>query len=157
MKKTARWAERGRERGRKGGRGRARLRGRRGGREGERESGDKGKNLCVLCLAIRMIRLCSSLQAFGVFGLCQIHAFIDYLRSKLSQSHFDLLFKTLAIIVGVAAVVVGGTLTFLGSILTRWCNWARWTTLAESACCYGIAITCTFFTRSYLTLHKDMK
>ena len=58
----------------------------------------------------------SLLQAFGVFGLCQIHAFIDYVRSKLSQSHFDLLFRTLAITVAAATVVVGGTLTFLGSI-----------------------------------------
>ncbi|MCG8621283.1 MAG: dolichyl-diphosphooligosaccharide--protein glycosyltransferase subunit STT3 [Proteobacteria bacterium] len=56
------------------------------------------------------------LQAFGVFGLCQIHAFIDYLRSKLSQSHFEILFRTLAITVTVAAIVVGGALTFLGSI-----------------------------------------
>ena len=63
--------------------------------------------------------LISFLQAFGVFGLCQIHAFIDYLRSKLSQSHFDLLFRTLAITVAVAAIVVGGTLTFLGSICTN--------------------------------------
>ena len=58
----------------------------------------------------------SLLQAFGVFGLCQIHAFIDYLRSKLSQSHFELLFRTLAITVTVAAIIVGGALTFLGSI-----------------------------------------
>ena len=58
----------------------------------------------------------SLLQAFGVFGLCQIHAFIDYLRSKLSQSHFELLFRTLAITVAVAVIIVGGTLTFLGSI-----------------------------------------
>ena len=55
-------------------------------------------------------------QAFGVFGLCQIHVFIDYFRSKLSQSHVDLLFRTLAITVAVAAITVGGTLTFLGSI-----------------------------------------
>lgn len=72
----------------------------------------------VMSYVLEMIWVYSSLQAFGVFGLCQIHAFIDYLRSKLSQSHFDLLFKTLAITVGVAAIVVGGTLTFLGSILT---------------------------------------
>lgn len=56
------------------------------------------------------------MAAFGVFGLCQIHAFIDYLRSKLSQSHFELLFKTLAITVSVVVVVAGGALTFLGKI-----------------------------------------
>jgi dolichyl-diphosphooligosaccharide--protein glycosyltransferase len=56
------------------------------------------------------------MAAFGVFGLCQIHAFIDYLRSKLSDKQFNLLFKTLAIVVGVATLVVGGALTALGKI-----------------------------------------
>ena len=77
------------------------------GIEGERVSA---------CVFVCNHSICSPLQAFGVFGLCQIHAFIDYLRSKLSQSHFDLLFRTLAITVAVAAITVGGTLTFLGSI-----------------------------------------
>lgn len=58
-------------------------------------------------------------QAFGLFGLCQIHAFVDYLRSKLSKSQFEFLFKTLALIVAVGVVIVGGTLTFLGSILSH--------------------------------------
>ena len=84
----------------------------------EREREETREENGVLRLSIGTIWLYSPLQAFGVFGLCQIHAFIDYVRSKLSQSHFDLLFKTLAITVGVAAIVVGGTLTFLGSILT---------------------------------------
>ena len=57
------------------------------------------------------------LQAFGVFGLCQIHAFVDYLRSKLSYQQFELLFKTLAVSVGVVTVAVSGVLTILGSIL----------------------------------------
>ena len=51
-----------------------------------------------------------------MFGLCQIHAFVDYLRSKLTQAQFDLLFRTLAIIVGAAAIAVGGALTALGSM-----------------------------------------
>ncbi len=54
-------------------------------------------------------------QAFGLFGLCQIYAFVDFLRSKLSKSEFEFLFKTLAITVAVVAAVVGGTLTFMGS------------------------------------------
>ncbi len=53
-----------------------------------------------------------------MFGLCQIHTFVDYLRSKLTDKQFTYLFQTLAIIVGVASVVVGGALTALGSILT---------------------------------------
>ncbi len=55
------------------------------------------------------------LQAFGVFGLCQIHAFLDYIRSKLSRAQFDTLFWSFVILVTSTAVVVGGTLTFLGS------------------------------------------
>ena len=54
-------------------------------------------------------------QAFGVFGLCQIHAFLDYIRSKLSRAQFDTLFWSFIVSVSSAAVVVGGTLTFLGS------------------------------------------
>ena len=80
------------------------------GIEGERVS------VCVFVCNHLTGSICSPLQAFGVFGLCQIHAFIDYLRSKLSQSHFDLLFRTLAVTVAVAAITVGGTLTFLESI-----------------------------------------
>lgn len=57
------------------------------------------------------------MQAFGVFGLCQIHGFVDYLRSKLTESQFSLLFRTLFILVGVLALSVGGALTALGSIL----------------------------------------
>ncbi len=57
-----------------------------------------------------------------MFGLCQIHGFVDYIRSKLSSSQFDLLFRTLAIAVATAVLVVGGTLTFLGSkSLVVWC------------------------------------
>uniref|UniRef100_A0A673L327 Dolichyl-diphosphooligosaccharide--protein glycosyltransferase subunit STT3A n=1 Tax=Sinocyclocheilus rhinocerous TaxID=307959 RepID=A0A673L327_9TELE len=34
------------------------------------------------------------MAAFGVFGLCQIHAFVDYLRSKLNTQQFEVLFKS---------------------------------------------------------------
>ena len=34
-----------------------------------------------------------NLQALGVFGLCQIHAFVDYVRARLSKEQFDVLFK----------------------------------------------------------------
>lgn len=50
-----------------------------------------------------------------MFGLCQIHAFIDYLRSKLSRSQFETLFWSLAVLVTSAVLVVGGALTFMGS------------------------------------------
>eukprot|EP00731_Ephydatia_muelleri_P011014 Em0005g1600a len=56
------------------------------------------------------------MAAFGVFGLCQIHAFVDYLRSKLTQQQFDALFRFLATVVVVVSVVVGAALTALGKI-----------------------------------------
>jgi dolichyl-diphosphooligosaccharide--protein glycosyltransferase len=48
--------------------------------------------------------------AFGVFGLCQLHAFVDFLRSKLTKEQFDVLFQSivaaiLSIAVGFAAIL----------------------------------------------------
>lgn len=54
--------------------------------------------------------------ALGVFGLCQIHAFIDYVRSKISKEHFDILFKALITAVVVVVVTVGAILTITGKV-----------------------------------------
>lgn len=54
--------------------------------------------------------------AFGTFGLCQLHALVDYVKSKMSKEHFDILFKTIASTVGVGALVVFGLLTLSGKI-----------------------------------------
>lgn len=56
------------------------------------------------------------MQALGVFGLCQIHAFIDYVRAKLNREQFELLFKTVALILGIVVTAVGGVLTATGKI-----------------------------------------
>lgn len=56
------------------------------------------------------------MAALGVFGLCQIYAFIDYLRYKLSPSYFQILFKSLIILGATAAVIVGTILTLTGKI-----------------------------------------
>jgi dolichyl-diphosphooligosaccharide--protein glycosyltransferase len=56
------------------------------------------------------------MAALGVFGLCQIHAFIDYVRSRLSKEQFEILFRSLvlfAVIVGLSAF---GIATALGKI-----------------------------------------
>ena len=55
-------------------------------------------------------------QAIVVFGLCQIHALVDYLRSKLSQSDFDVLFQGLIISTLTVSCVVGAILTVTGKI-----------------------------------------
>jgi dolichyl-diphosphooligosaccharide--protein glycosyltransferase len=56
------------------------------------------------------------MAALGVFGLCQIHAFVDYLRSKLSREQFDILFRSLMLIAGVGALGAAGLATATGKI-----------------------------------------
>ncbi|XP_066587742.1 dolichyl-diphosphooligosaccharide--protein glycosyltransferase subunit STT3A [Prorops nasuta] len=54
--------------------------------------------------------------ALGVFGLCQIHAAVDYLRSKVSEEDFDVLFRGLVIFVVTIVFSIGGILTITGKI-----------------------------------------
>lgn len=54
--------------------------------------------------------------ALGVFGLCQIMSFVDYLRSRLSSTDFDTLFSTLFYTVGVFLAIFIGVLTLSGKI-----------------------------------------
>lgn len=74
------------------------------------------------CSLVRMIvRLvndifCFQFQALGVFGLCQIFAFIEYVRSRLSKENFDILFKALLVAVLSGAVVVAIILTITGKV-----------------------------------------
>ncbi|XP_071548372.1 dolichyl-diphosphooligosaccharide--protein glycosyltransferase subunit STT3A [Panulirus ornatus] len=54
--------------------------------------------------------------AFGVFGLCQIHAFVDYVRSRLDKTQFEVLFRAVISTVAVAGVLVLVILTAMGKI-----------------------------------------
>lgn len=54
--------------------------------------------------------------ALGVFGLCQIHAFVDYIRSRMSAEHFNILFKALVSTVLSAVFLVGTILTITGKV-----------------------------------------
>merc|ERR1719422_1017718 len=56
------------------------------------------------------------MAALGVFGLCQIHAFVDFLRSKLSRPQFELLFRSLLIATGVVTLGAAGIATAAGKI-----------------------------------------
>lgn len=56
------------------------------------------------------------LQAFGVFGLCQIHAFVDYVRSRLNKVQFEVLFRAVISTVAVVGVLVLVILTAMGKI-----------------------------------------
>jgi len=54
--------------------------------------------------------------AFGVFGLCQIIAFYNYCKSKLNAEQFEVLFKALATVLGVALGSAALILTITGKI-----------------------------------------
>jgi len=56
------------------------------------------------------------MAALGVFGLCQIHAFVDFLRSKLSRTQFELLFRSLLIFTGIITLGAAGVATAAGKI-----------------------------------------
>ena len=51
-----------------------------------------------------------------MFGLCQIHAFVDYLRFRLSTQFFTILFKSLALIAVSVAAIVGIILSISGKV-----------------------------------------
>ena len=55
--------------------------------------------------------------ALGVFGLCQIHAFVDYLRASMTKDNFALLFRSL--VIGVAGIICVGlaVLTLSGKVM----------------------------------------
>uniref|UniRef100_A0A8C3URJ8 Dolichyl-diphosphooligosaccharide--protein glycosyltransferase subunit STT3A n=1 Tax=Catharus ustulatus TaxID=91951 RepID=A0A8C3URJ8_CATUS len=56
------------------------------------------------------------MAALGVFGLCQIHAFVDYLRSKLNPQQFEILFRSVISLVGFVLLSVGAVLMLTGKI-----------------------------------------
>lgn len=56
------------------------------------------------------------MAALGVFGLCQILAFYNYTKSKLTQDQFDILFRSVAILLGSILAVVALVLTITGKI-----------------------------------------
>lgn len=56
------------------------------------------------------------MAALGVFGLCQLHAFADYVSSRMSREHFDVLFQAVYTICAVLSISVGAVLTITGKI-----------------------------------------
>lgn len=54
--------------------------------------------------------------AFGTFGLCQLLAFVEYMKSKLSKEQFEILFKSIAI--GILSIFIGfaAVLTLSGKV-----------------------------------------
>ncbi|KAG8251682.1 Dolichyl-diphosphooligosaccharide--protein glycosyltransferase subunit stt3a [Homalodisca vitripennis] len=56
------------------------------------------------------------MMALGVFGLCQLHCFVDYIRSKMSPEDFQVLFRAVVMATVVLTSIVGGILTVTGKI-----------------------------------------
>lgn len=54
--------------------------------------------------------------AFGVFGLCQLHALVDFVRSKLSKEQFEVLFKSLVAAIFSIALGFAAILTLSGKV-----------------------------------------
>ena len=58
-------------------------------------------------------------QSLGVFGLCQIISFIEYLRANMSKENFNVLFKTLSM--GVAGIIgIGLAVMTLSGKVAPW-------------------------------------
>lgn len=51
-----------------------------------------------------------------MFGLCQIHALVDYTRSKMSKEFFDVLFKALVTTVLSAVALITIVLAITGKV-----------------------------------------
>merc|ERR1712223_1888641 len=59
------------------------------------------------------------MMSLGVFGLCQIVSFIDYLRANMSKENFSVLFKTLSM--GVAGIIgIGLAVMTLSGKVAPW-------------------------------------
>ncbi|GAB6018660.1 Dolichyl-diphosphooligosaccharide--protein glycosyltransferase subunit stt3a [Chamberlinius hualienensis] len=56
------------------------------------------------------------MAALVVFGLCQLHAFIDYVRSRIPKDHFEVLYKALFVSTAALAGGLGIILTLTGKI-----------------------------------------
>lgn len=54
--------------------------------------------------------------AFGVFGLCQLHGFVDYIRNKVTKEDFNVLFTALVYTIIGLSVGFGAILTLSGKI-----------------------------------------
>lgn len=66
--------------------------------------------------SVQPVQSSEHMAAFGVFGLCQVHAFVDYLRSKLNAQQFEVLFKSVISLVGFILLSVGAVLMLTGEL-----------------------------------------
>ena len=55
------------------------------------------------------------MAALGVFGLCQLYTFNEYLRFKLNKDDYEFLFRSIVLGIVFLGFLTGSLLTFLGS------------------------------------------
>lgn len=56
------------------------------------------------------------MAALGVFGLCQIYAFVEYVRSKLTREQFNVLLRAVVAVAAVAFGLTFGIASLMGKI-----------------------------------------
>ncbi|XP_072176036.1 dolichyl-diphosphooligosaccharide--protein glycosyltransferase subunit STT3A-like [Diadema setosum] len=56
------------------------------------------------------------MAALGVFGLCQVYTFVEYLRSRLSSQYFMVLARSAVLLFGIAITAAGAYLSATGKI-----------------------------------------
>ena len=65
---------------------------------------------------ISALHVSTTFQSLGVFGLCQIMSFVEYLKSSMSRDHFNHLFKTIAVAVSAIVALGVGVMTLSGKV-----------------------------------------
>ncbi|KAJ1528650.1 hypothetical protein ONE63_007045 [Megalurothrips usitatus] len=70
----------------------------------------------VSFVGFQPIQTSEHMLALGVFGLCQIFAFVEYLKSKLSKEDFEVLFKALVWAFAALSLLFAAVLTLSGKI-----------------------------------------
>ncbi|VDN53907.1 unnamed protein product [Dracunculus medinensis] len=56
------------------------------------------------------------MAAFGIFGLCQLVAFSNYLKSKMTEENFQLLFRSTLLVSAICAALIFALASLLGKI-----------------------------------------
>ena len=69
----------------------------------------------ISLVGFQPIQSSEHMAAFGIFGLCQLLAFYNYTRSKLTNEQFDVLFRFASYLLGGAFLIVSIILTITGS------------------------------------------
>ena len=70
----------------------------------------------IAFVGFQPIQSSEHMAAFGIFGLCQILAFYEYAKSKLTYEQFSILFRFASFVLGSVLLIVAIILTISGSM-----------------------------------------